>query len=286
MKKVSELSLKELIKDALIKDRGPLGDVTSLATIEQSKKVMANFIVKANIGVISGLEVAKLVFSVVDPELNFKKVKKDGDEVKRGDVVATVEGKAISILAGERIALEFLRRMSGIATKTRKFVEISEGAKILDTRKVLPGYGELDKKAVRDGGGVNHRLNLSEMGLIKNNHIDLLGGDIRKAIKAFRNKYPEIPLEVEVRDEIELQMALENNPDRIMLDNMGDEQIRKSVKRRDIYASKTGKKIDLEASGNMNIDRVKGVCKTGVEYISVGELTHSVEAFDLSLHIN
>jgi nicotinate-nucleotide pyrophosphorylase (carboxylating) len=177
--------------------------------------------------------------------------------------------------------------MSGIATKTANFVNETKGTNtvILDTRKILPVFGDLDKQAVKDGGGQNHRLNLSEMGLIKNNHLDILKGDITKAIASFREKYPNIPLEIEVRDEKELADALANNPDRIMLDNMNTEETKKSVATRDEFKAKTNKYIPLEASGNMTLDRIKEVADTGVDYISVGALTHSVEAFDISLHI-
>lgn len=282
-----ELTLREQLRDALLKDGGPLGDVTSQALIEKDRTASAEFVIKAEAGILSGIEVASLVFEIIDPNINFTPLLHDGDPIKRGDVFATISGPARSLLAGERIALEFLRRMSGIATNTARFVqELAEtNTKILDTRKILPGFGALDKQAVRDGGGTNHRQNLSEMGLIKNNHIDVLGGDIGKAIKIFREKYPHIPLEVEVRNQIELLTALINFPDRILLDNMTNEETLKSVRVRDEFYQQTNNYIPLEASGNMTLDRVKSVAQTGVDFISVGSLTHSVEAFDISMHI-
>lgn len=281
-------SLREQIQDALQKDGGPLGDVTSLALIEKERQATAEFVVKAQSGIISGLEIAQLVFEVVDQDIKFTPLSHDGDMVKKGDLVARVEGRGQSLLTAERIALEFIRRMSGIASKTAEFVKALEGTgtTILDTRKVFPGYGDLDKQAVRDGGGKNHRLNLSEMGLIKNNHIDLLDGDIALAIKIFREKYPHIPLEVEVRNEAELMTALANTPDRILLDNMSNDQTRQAIRLRNEFETTTGVKIPLEASGNMTPDRVRSVAETGVEFISVGALTHSVIAFDISLHIS
>ncbi len=282
------IGLRKRLYDALQLDGGPLGDVTSLALIEKERQASAGFIVKADEGVLSGLEVARIVFEMVNPEIKFTPLLQDGDLVKRGDILATVTGPARSLLTGERNALEFLRRMSGIATKTRKFVTetAGTGATILDTRKILPGYGELDKQAVRNGGGTNHRANLSEMGLIKNNHIDILNGDIAQAIQIFREKYPRIPLEVEVRNQAELISALVNIPDRILLDNMNNDETREAVRVRDEFVKHTGVKIPLEASGNMTLERIKKVAQTGVEYISVGSLTHSVEAFDISLHIS
>lgn len=277
----------EILKYAFSKDQGPLGDVTSLALIPEHQLATAEFVVKAESGIVSGLNIAKKVYKLLDPSISFSALVTNGTPIKKGDILAAVSGPARTILVGERISLEFLRRMSGIATKTAHFVNETKGTNtvILDTRKILPVFGDLDKQAVKDGGGQNHRLNLSEMGLIKNNHLDILKGDIAKAIASFREKYPNIPLEIEVRDKKELAEALANNPDRIMLDNMNSEETKNSVATRNEYKAKTNKYIPLEASGNMTVDRIKEVADTGVDYISVGALTHSVEAFDISLHI-
>lgn len=282
------MAIRKRIYEALKDDQGSLGDVTSLALIDKEKIASAELVVKDEFGIISGIEVARAVYRLVDPTIKFTPLLQDGDYTKKGDIFATVEGNARNLLTAERTALEFLRRMSGIATKTRLFVNEVEGTgtRILDTRKIMPGYGELDKQAVRDGGGQNHRVNLSEMGLIKNNHIDVLDGNIALAIQLFKEKYPQIPLEVEVRNIEEFLSALACNPDRILLDNMNCKQMSEMVWIRNQYHLRTENRIPLEASGNMTLDRVKSVAATGVDYISVGELTHSVKAFDISLHIN
>lgn len=278
------ISKERLIQDALEKDLGQIGDVTSEALVNPDLLTQADLVVKAETGIISGLDVFKLVFNLVDDNIEVRLNNHNGDQVNFGDVVATLSGPAKGILRGERVALEFTRRMSGIATKTAEFVKAVDGTDtiILDTRKILPCFGELDKEAVRDGGGTNHRANLSEMGLIKNNHLDLIGIGINEAVKAFKEKYPEIPVEVEVRDRGELLQAFEGLPDRIMLDNFTNEEIEDAVSLR----AQIAPQIPLEVSGNMDLERVAQVAQLGVEFISVGELTHSVKAFDLSLHIH
>lgn len=275
-------TLNQLLKWALLADQGNLGDVTTNSLLSQ-QTATAKFIVKDNFGVVSGLDLALKVLKTQDAKISFKKHKMDGDQVHQGDILATVQGPAKSILSAERVALEFLRRMSGIATQTSLFVTQAKdtNCQILDTRKIMPLWGQLDKKAVRDGGGHNHRQDLSGMGLIKNNHLDVLNGNIEKAIQSFKNKYPNIPLEIEVRNQKELLKALRSNPDRILLDNMDDQKIKESVNLR----NQINPKVKLEASGNMSLKRIKVVAKTGVDYISVGALTHSVTAFDISLHI-
>jgi len=280
------IPISALITDALYKDLGPKGDITTHSIVRPDIWARAKCFSNES-GVVSGIKVAQLVFKIGDPKITVNAYQNDGELVKRNDIVLEVIGPAQSILSRERVALEFLRRMSGIATKTREFVGAvaGTGVTILDTRKTFPGYGELDKQAVRDGGGTNHRMNLSEMGLIKNNHIDLIGGDITKAIQLFRKAYPKVFLEVEVRTKKELAEALSQHPDRILLDNMTDIQLRKAVKTRNEYAAKTHKKVQLEASGAMTLLRVREVSRIGVEYISVGELTHTVKPLDLSLHI-
>lgn len=274
------------IKDAIRKDQGPKGDITSRVTVAPDAVIHAECVMKDKTGIVSGLDVMGEVFQIVDPTITFITHVHDGDRIRQGDVLATLTGSARSIFTGERVALELLRHMSGIATKTKAFVEKVKktGVVILDTRKVLPGYLDLDKKAVRDGGGTNHRANLSSMGLIKSNHIDLLHGDINAAVSRFRKQYSNIPLEIEVRNKKELIRTLPCNPERILLDNMTIAGIRRAVNVRNKYAVRFGKKIPLEASGNITFVNVLGVAQTGVEYISVGALTHSVEALDISLH--
>jgi nicotinate-nucleotide pyrophosphorylase (carboxylating) len=218
-----------------------------------------------------------------DDKIGFKVLILDGEKVKSGDIVAEVEGKASSILTSERTALNFLQRMSGIATLTNKFVEEVNHtkAKILDTRKTVPGLRLLDKEAVRLGGGKNHRIGLFDMFLIKDNHIEI-AGSITNAVKACRkfqqNKNPNLKIEVETKNLEEVKEALTCDVDIIMLDNFGTEMMKKAV------AIINGKCL-VEASGNINLDNVKEVAETGVDFISVGALTHSVKALDISLEV-
>lgn len=283
----SLLNLREFLAQAIVKDMGPRGDVTSEAIVDRDMQIHAVLVVKATEGIVSGLRIGKTVFDIVDPTILVTLHAQDGDRISNGDIIASIEGPAQGILAGERVALEFVRRMSGIATMTRAFVQAVKGTgvTILDTRKIAPGFGELDKQAVRDGGGENHRVDLSEMGLIKNTHIDLLKGNIQEAVQRFRNVYPNIPLEVEVRNGKELRVALSSEPDRILLDNMSMRNMQQAVLLRNAHTKDIGTVILLEASGGMTLTRVRKVAKTGVEYISVGALTHSVKALDISLHI-
>ncbi len=287
MQRSSLLSLHDMLTQALLQDRGLHGDVTTMSVIDEGMEATGVIGMKAEKGIVSGLLVAQEVFAIADPSLVFIAQKKDGDMVQRGDVVATVSGNARAILMAERVALEFVRRMSGIATQTRAFVDAvsGTGVTILDTRKLAPGFGALDKQAVRDGGGKNHRMNLSEMGFIKNNHIDLLHRAIGESVARFRKAYPTIPLEVEVRTMSELQEALSASPDRILLDNMTLRRTSDAVNMRNVMSAQVGAKILLEASGNITLRRIRAVAKTGVEYISVGSLTHSVHALDMSLHL-
>jgi nicotinate-nucleotide pyrophosphorylase (carboxylating) len=240
------------------------------------------FLVKA-VGVIAGLNVAKNVFEMVDVRMDFKVLIPDGGKVKVGDIVAEVEGKASSILTAERTALNFLQRMSGIATLTNTFVEKIKHtkAKILDTRKTVPGLRLLDKEAVRLGGGKNHRIGLFDLFLIKDNHIEI-AGSITNAIEACRNfhqkKNLNLKIEVETKNLEEVKEALICNVDIIMLDNFKTEMMEKAV-------TLINGKCLVEASGNINIGNVKEVAETGVDFISVGALTHSVKALDISLEV-
>ena len=221
------------------------------------------------------------VFKVVDPEIEIEFEVTDGDRVEKGQALAVVSGEGGALLAGERTAMNFLARLSGIATLTRKFVDAVAHTKavILDTRKTAPGYRLLDKYAVRMGGGENHRMGLYDMVLIKNNHIDAAGG-IDAAVKRVRERYGDrYPLEVEVRSLEEFKLALALAPSRIMLDNMDRETMRSAVEM-------SGGKVPLEASGNVTINTVAEIAETGVDYISAGSLTHSAPALDISMHVN
>jgi nicotinate-nucleotide pyrophosphorylase (carboxylating) len=276
-----EAYIKEIIRSALDEDI-QTGDITTQAVIPDSVLGKGKFLVKAD-GVIAGLSIAKNVFEMIDDKVDFNISISDGQKVKAGDVVAEVEGKAASILTAERTALNFLQRMSGIATLTNKFVEKINHtkAKILDTRKTVPGLRLLDKEAVKLGGGENHRIGLYDMFLIKDNHIEI-AGSIVGAVNACRNfqqkKNAQLKIEVETKNLEEVKEALACNVDIIMLDNFKTEMMKKAV----ILIN--GKCL-VEASGNINIDNVKDVAETGVDFISVGALTHSVKALDISLEV-
>lgn len=269
-----------LIKLAIEEDIGP-GDATSLSTLPDDAELIGRIVAKAP-GVIAGLPVVQAVFCTVDPELTFTAHVEDGQDVTSGELVAEVRGRGQSLLAAERTALNFLQRMSGIATQTRQMVDAvaTTQAVILDTRKTVPGYRVLDKYAVRMGGGTNHRMSLYDMLLVKDNHIDGAGG-LTEAVQRARVRYPELPIEVEVRSLSELRQALAFEPplDRILLDNMTLAQMREAV---DLTAGR----VPLEASGNVALDRVAEIAATGVNYVSAGSLTHSVTALDLSMKIS
>ena len=276
-----EAKIKEIIRRALDEDI-QTGDVTTQAVIPDSVLGKGKFLVKAN-GVIAGLNVAKNVFEMIDDNIRYKILIPDGKKVKAGDIVAEVEGKASSILTAERSALNFLQRMSGIATLTNSFVEKIKNTKasILDTRKTVPGMRLLDKEAVRLGGGKNHRIGLFDMFLIKDNHIEI-AGSITNAVNACRSfhqkKNLNLRIEVETKNLEEVKEVLACDVDIIMLDNFKTEMMKKAV------ALINGKCL-IEASGNINVDNVKEVAETGVDYISIGALTHSVKALDISLEV-
>ena len=273
---------RKLIELALAEDLGPSGDRTSLATISASVRATAAFVARSP-GVVAGLPVAAMVCRAVDPALVFAEVVADCSAVERGTRIATVSGPLRSILAAERVALNFLQRLSGVATLTRKFVDAAAGhrAKILDTRKTTPGWRRLEKYAVRCGGGTNHRMGLYDGILIKDNHLAGLGGDLRKAVEAAR-AYPGnagLPVEVEVETLEQLEVALAVRADIVLLDNMTLEQQRAAVARRDAIAPG----VLLEASGGVNLSTVRDIAATGVDRISVGALTHSAPALDIAL---
>lgn len=266
----------ELIKEALIED-GVDNDITTLNLVSKDKMLTGSFIVKAT-GVVSGIDVAKEVFKQINPRIKMEILKANGTFVNRGDVIATIEGPMRDILRGERVALNFLQRMSGIAATTAKFVQELAGTncKILDTRKTAPLLRVFERQAVRDGGGENHRFNLSDRVLIKDNHI-AASGSIQDAVSILRKAVGRgMIIEVEVETLDEFMEALNTSADVIMLDNMSNEVMKKCVELNE------GKK-KLEASGNMELKKVRCVALLGVDYISVGSLTHSYKALDISL---
>lgn len=270
---------RPLIEMAVSEDIGP-GDATSQATLPADARLWGRIMAKAP-GVIAGLPVVEAVFRRVDPALRFTAWVRDGQEVVSGETVAEIRGPAWGMLAAERTALNFLQRMSGIATLTRRFVDAvaCTRAAILDTRKTVPGFRILDKYAVRMGGGQNHRLSLYDMILIKDNHVAAAGG-IVPAVERVRASHPALPIEVEVRtlDELEQVLGIAPAVDRIMLDNMSLEQMRRA-------ATQTAGRVPLEASGMVTLERAAEIAATGVDYLSVGALTHSVRALDLSLEV-
>ncbi|MDP3025001.1 MAG: carboxylating nicotinate-nucleotide diphosphorylase [candidate division Zixibacteria bacterium] len=278
MKKSEFQKIQEIVKIALEEDLGK-GDITSELIIPEKQKGMG-FIIAKEKGIIAGLEVAKSVFKQVDPGLVFKPLVSDGDKARPNQKVALIRGKAKSILAGERTALNFLQRLSGIATLTGEFVRRIRGtrAKILDTRKTTPGLRLLEKYAVKKGGGENHRQGLYDMILIKDNHIEAAGSIPLAIRKALRNK-KGLKIEVETRNFGEVKEALNFKIDRIMLDNFKLEDLKKAVK---LIRSKN-KKVEIEASGRVNLKNVRKIALSGVDFISVGALTHSAEALDFSL---
>ena len=271
-----------LIEQALMEDVG-FGDITSESLIPEDQLGTAELIVKEN-GIISGMDIGKLVFSYVDGQITFASSISDGSLVESGMVVGTLDGPVRSLLTGERVALNFLQRMSGIATLTHRYVHAISGtkAKITDTRKTAPGLRVLDKKAVADGGAVNHRFGLDSMVLIKDNHI-AAAGSITKAIEICRNflrsRDIETKIEVETTSITQVKEILAvGGVDRIMLDNYSLDDMKNAVEIIDGA-------IEVEASGNVTLQTVRPIAETGVDIISVGALTHSVKALDISLEI-
>ncbi len=273
--------LKNVLEIALEEDLGS-GDITSNFTIPDTKKAEAVLLLKSD-GIISGLEVARKVIHLLDKKVKFKSFIKEGTKVKKRTVLALIEGNARAILSAERTALNFIQRMSGISTITNKFVEEIKHTKtvILDTRKTAPCFRFFDKYAVRMGGGKNHRLGLFDMILIKDNHI-AVSGSITKAVSVckenIRNNKKKFLIEVEAKNLDEVKEALANKVDVIMLDNFSITQMKKAV---EIINGK----CKVEASGGIDLKNVKKVAQTGVDYISVGALTHSVNALDISLDV-
>lgn len=275
---LNQMYVDNLIKTALLEDINYI-DVTTDYLIDEDQEGAAQFLAKAD-GVLCGLDVALRVFELLQPDFKAEVFKKDGDVLKKGDIIAKVYGKTRTILKGERTALNLIQHMSGIATATNEAVKLVEGTKasIVDTRKTLPGMRPLQKYAVTVGGGKNHRYNLSDAAMLKDNHVDA-GGGITNAVKKLKSKLGHMTkVELEVRTLDELREALSVDVDVIMLDNMSNEMMAEAVKITD------GKAI-LEASGGITAETLRGVAETGVDIISIGALTHSVNAFDISLKI-
>jgi len=273
------MKIKEIdvVIEAALKEDMPRGDITSDNIVPRRSVSKAVFLAKQD-GVLAGINVAGRVFRRVDPRITFRKFYQDGQSFKAGQVLAEVSGPSISILKGERTALNFLQRMSGIATTTKEFVDAVAGTKtrILDTRKTTPGLRILEKYAVRTGGGENHRLNLSTMVLIKDNHLRLVG-NIPDAVQKARKKVGRgIKIEVEVTDFDQARQAVEAGADMIMLDNMPPKTMR------NIIGWVKGR-IPIEVSGNVNLKNVRRIAALGPSYISIGKLTHSYASLDLSL---
>lgn len=276
--KLNPFYVDDIIKTALLEDINYI-DTSADLVIEPEQISEAYFQAKAD-GVLCGLDIALRVFMLLDPAFSAVCEKRDGDEVRRGEVIARLKGHTVPLLKGERTALNLLQHMSGIATATRRAVRLVEGTKasVADTRKTLPGLRPLQKYAVTVGGGKNHRYNLSDAAMLKDNHIDA-AGSITAAITKLRQRAGHmVKIEVETRNLQEVQEALDVGADVIMLDNMDVEQMRRAVE------LNNGRAL-LEASGNITDQTIAAVAQTGVDIISIGALTHSVQAFDISMKI-
>ena len=272
-------SLIERLLDLAIEEDIATGDISTNAIIPVHSRAVAEMKAKAD-GVISGLEIARRVYERFEEDIKWEPLVTDGTPVKKGDIILRIEAGYRTLLLGERLSLNILQRMSGIATATANYVKELAGTRtqLLDTRRTAPGLRVLDKMAVHHGGGMNHRMGLYDMIMLKDNHIKLAGG-IPNAVKAARANLPlSIKLEVETTTLEEVQQALDCGADIIMLDNMTNEMMAEAVRL-------INGRAKTEASGNMNIPRLKSVAATGVDYISVGALTHSVTAMDISMNI-
>lgn len=274
-----ELDAAYVLIDLALKEDVGEGDITTDSLIPKSLQNSAILVAKSD-GVLAGLDVVRLVFLKLDENIKFKPVKSDGDLLTKGDIIAEFTGSYRALLTGERTALNFLQRMSGIATASHNYSMILKDfhTKILDTRKTLPGFRLLDKYSVRTGGSKNHRIGLYDMVMIKDNHIRIAGG-IGSAVAAVRKKIPgSMKIEVETTNMEEVAEALQSGADIIMLDNMDNRTTLEAV-------NLIGNRAFTEASGNMSLERIIEVAGTGVDFISVGAITHSVRALDISMEI-
>ncbi len=273
--------IKKLI-DLGIEEDINTGDVTTDSIIPATMNAVATMTAKQE-GVISGLEIVKMVYDYFQKDVVFTAYFNDGDSVKKGDVILKIEATYPTLLRGERLSLNIFQRMCGIATETARYVKelVGTNTELLDTRKTAPGLRVLDKMAVKHGGGTNHRMGLYDMAMIKDNHIKMAGG-ITKAVEQVRaNITPDIKIEVETTNLNEVREAIAADADIIMLDNMDNATMTEAV----AIIKAADKGIKTEASGNMNIPRLKEVAATGVDFISVGALTHTVKAMDISMNI-
>lgn len=286
MKRIPELDWKRidlLIDLALEEDLESRGDVTTKSVIGETLRVKAVFLAKEDC-VCAGLPVAERIIGKVDPEISWKSLVKEGEFCPKGTLMAEISGKAASILTAERTALNFLQRLSGVATASKKYQDAAAGtgAVILDTRKTTPGWRNLEKYAVAVGGASNHRIGLFDRVMIKDNHRELAGlegkNGILRSVERARKMYPDLEVEVEIDSLDSLAEALESGAEYILLDNMSDELMAEAVKQ-------TAGKAKLEASGNMKLERIPSAAATGVDFISVGALTHSVKSADISLDV-
>lgn len=268
--------IRNVVQIALQEDIGN-GDITTNCIVSPDTIFRGMFIAKES-GVIAGLHIAEAIFLEMDDQIHFEANVHDGEKIDKGEIIATVDGNTIALLSAERVALNFLQRMSGIATLTRQFVDAirNTSAIILDTRKTAPGLRLFDKWAVLLGGGENHRYGLFDMVMIKDNHIAIAGSITEAVSRVLSKTKNKFEIEVEVKNLKQLRAALELRIHRILLDNMSIEELRQAVQI-------TNGRIPLEASGNVDLDNVTAIAATGVNYISVGKLTHSAKALDISL---
>jgi nicotinate-nucleotide pyrophosphorylase (carboxylating) len=273
--------IRAIVAAALAEDRA-LEDVTTLATVDANLRGTARFLAKQD-GVLAGMGVALEAFRQIDSSVGLTALVQEGEAFSRGTVLAEVSGPVRAVLQGERVALNFLQRLSASATLTRAFVDAVAGTRavILDTRKTTPGLRDLEKYAVRCGGGTNHRRDLAVMAMIKDNHREALareGRSLADGVAAIRKRTPGIPVEVEIDSLDQLEAALVASPEWILLDNMATADMARAVQR-------TKGRAKLEASGGVNLETVRAIAETGVDAISVGALTHSAKALDISLDL-
>lgn len=277
------MNMDKVISLALEEDHAD-DDVTSKNIVKKSVKAAAVLVAKEN-GVLCGLDIFKKVFLKLDKNFKFKVFKKDSQKVKKGDIILTMQGFACPLLSGERTALNFIQKLSGIATMTNVFVNVVKGSKtkIYDTRKTIPGFRDISKYAVRCGGAQNHRMNLSDMVLIKDNHLALVD-DLSQKVREIRKKHKNLLIQVECENQQNVQNAIDARVDFIMLDNMDSKMLKKMISLIRTQSTKTYKPA-IEISGGVDFKTIKEYAKLGIERISIGMLTHSAPSLDMSLEV-